>query len=453
MIIAAISTSLEPAAIGIVRLSGEGCIELASRVFEPAGGIPLNGAPERKMLYGSVRDLSGAVIDRGLAFVSRAPASYTGEDCAELHCHGSPVVLSEVMTALLQLGARPAEAGEFTKRAFLNGRMDLTEAEAVVDIIEAETAEAAKNAAAQLEGAIYRKTGAIYSGLIDMIAHFQAVIDYPDEEIEPLTAMEMRQTLNSAAFELKRLTDSFERGRFLKNGLPAAIIGSPNCGKSTLLNALLGYERAIVTELAGTTRDTIEECVRLGGVLLRLADTAGIRGSDDRVEALGVERSIRAAAGAKLVLLVFDGSRPLEESDRSAIEAAKSAEHVIALINKCDLPRGLEPDELRQMFETVIEISATEQTNFDKLEAAVSALFGDKAAPGGEVLTNLRQKEAVSRAYEAVSAAAEALREGVTPDAVLSDAELALAALGELLGKNVSEDIINDIFSRFCVGK
>ncbi|MCF0120380.1 MAG: 50S ribosome-binding GTPase, partial [Oscillospiraceae bacterium] len=267
--IAAVSTGFGVTAIGIVRMSGDDAIEIAERVFIPHSGRRLGDYPDRRLVLGTLLDENGDRLDECLCTVSRAPSSYTGENTAELQCHGSPVVLSEALRALFKNGARQALAGEFTKRAFLNGMMDLTQAEAVIDIIDAETAEVAKNAAGQLAGAVGRKTDAIYDELLNMTAHFQAVIDYPDEDIDDFELSGYLDTFSRAEAELRALLDSFERGRIMKNGVPAAIIGRPNAGKSSLLNALLGYDRAIVTAKAGTTRDTIEERIRIGGTLIR----------------------------------------------------------------------------------------------------------------------------------------------------------------------------------------
>ena len=359
----------------------------------------------------------------------------------------------EAVRALIKEGARQAKAGEFTQRAFLNGRMDLTAAEAVIDLIESETTEAARNAAGQLGGAVLRKIEDIYECLESIIAHFQAIIDYPDEDIEPITYSEIVDGLNTAKKELNQLYSSFERGKYLKTGIPAAIIGSPNSGKSTLLNALLGFERAIVTPLAGTTRDTIEERVTLGGITFRLADTAGIHSTENEVERLGVERSRKAAAGAKLCLLLMDGSRKLNESDVDAMHTAECAEKTVLIINKCDLPIRTDVEKLEKHFGDAIKISAATGEGLDLLEKAVKELFNQNTPIQGEILTNMRQHETVGRALEAVDAALTALIEGVTYDAVLSDAEVAMQALSELTGRSVTEDVVNNIFSRFCVGK
>ena len=453
--IAAVSTGNQLAGIGIIRLSGPDALRIAARVFTPERGAPMSERPDRLLVYGALRDRSGAVIDRCLCTVSRGPGSYTGEDTAELQCHGSPTVLREGLEALFAAGARQARAGEFTKRAFLNGRMDLTQAEAVIDLIHAETAEAARNAAGQLGGAIARRAGAVYDALRDISSHYHAVIDYPDEDIEEFQLSAYADALSEAERTLDALYRSFDRGRILTGGLAAAIVGRPNVGKSTLLNALLGYDRAIVTELPGTTRDTITERVRLGGVLLRLTDTAGLRETEDAVERLGVERSRAALAEAELILVLIDAADGVTKEDREILRAVEdSGTPWLLLWNKSDLRRDM-PTAPGELTAAGIPISAKTGAGLDALEQAVAALFPAPGGetPAGEIISNARQADAVGRALQSVRAAREAMERGVTPDAVLTETEEAMAALGELTGRTVREDVTARIFERFCVGK
>ena len=418
-VIAAIATGSAATAIGIVRVSGDGCFALCGRVFRAAGGRPFAAQEPRKMVFGEMLDRAGRVIDRGLAVRFPGPGSYTGEDCAEFHCHGSPVVLRELLSALFAAGARQAQAGEFTKRAFLNGRMDLTQAEAVVD--------------------------------------------YPDEDIQDVRPEEIAAALRSAAGRLERLLDTCRRGQVLKSGVRTAIVGRPNAGKSSLLNALAGYERAIVTDIPGTTRDTVEESVLCSGVLLRLIDTAGIRATEDPVEQLGVERSRRAIASAELVLAVVDGAVPEDSEEGSLLaDVARCGVPWLLVFTKRDMAGGLRT--AGAVFPAgegplappaaVVSLSSVTGEGLEDLGNAVAALFpaGD---PGeaGSLLTDRRQEDAARRALDAVRRALEALETGMTPDAVLTDAEEALDALGELTGRTAKEEIVSRIFSRFCVGK
>ena len=431
--IAAIATGGGVSAIGIIRLSGDDAIRIADSVFRMKSGQCLADSESRRLYYGQLLDAGGDVIDLCLCTVSRAPGSYTGEDTAELQCHGSPVVLAGAMDALFAAGARQAKAGEFTKRAFLNGRMDLTQAEAVSDLIEAETAPVAKNAAGQLSGAISLKLDRVYDTLLNMMSHFHAVIDYPDEDIDDFTAGKYIASLEDSANILKNLLSTVERGKIMKDGIKSAIIGRPNTGKSSLLNAVLGYDRAIVTDIAGTTRDIIEEKVKLGDVILRLSDMAGIRESGDAVERLGIERARAAAAEAQLVFAVFDGAEALLPEDMEIIEMAKKAPRAVAIINKSDL--GLEADmtAVRGSGLPVYEISASLGTGVEALSAAVAKMVLPQETPAaGEILTSARQAAAAGEALSAVSSAKAAIEMGVTPDAALTEIEAALSAIGSL---------------------
>lgn len=448
--IAAIATARAPAAIGIVRISGPETLAVVDGVFAACSGKSAAALPHRRMVYGHMRTAEGVVIDDGLCVIFAPESSYTGEWSAELHCHGSAVVLEEVLRSAFTFGARQAKGGEFTRRAFLSGRMDLIQAEAVADLIDAETAECAQNAALQLSGSISRGVEQVYDGLMDVTARFYAAVDYPDEDIEPLEQREIADTLSRCRRQLQRLLDTFRRGRILREGIPTVLLGLPNAGKSSLLNALLGYDRAIVTAVPGTTRDTIEEKLRIGSICLRLTDTAGIRATEDEVERIGVQRSRSAMERAMLVLAVIDGSRELSGEDREIIAAAEAAPHGLVVLSKHDLAQCSGPVDTCL---PVVELSAVTGEGVDRLEKAISDLFPVPQVPAGEILTNARQAEAVKRALDYLNAALEALCTGATPDIVLTETEGAMSALGELSGRTVREDVTNRIFQRFCVGK
>ena len=416
--IAAIATGSAASAIGVIRISGADCFAACGRVFRPANGLPFSAQPPRKLVMGEMLDSRGQVVDRGMAVRFPAPHSYTGEDAAEFHCHGSPVVLREVLAALFAAGARQAAAGEFTKRAFLNGRMDLTQAEAVIDLIDAETAAAARNAAAQLDGGLRRALEPVEESLLEVTSRFYAVVDYPDEDIEDAGPEEIRQAMAAAEKALTRLLDSCKRGRVLKKGVRTAIVGLPNAGKSSLLNALAGYDRAIVTDVPGTTRDTVEESVLCGGVLLRLIDTAGLRETEDEVDR------------GKTPWIFVASKRDLSGKTAGSLGVIGDADW--------NGPAAY------------VSLSSVTGEGLEDLERAVADLF--PAGDGGEagsLLTDQRQEDAARRARDAVRRAMEALEGGLTPDAVLTDAEEALDAVGELTGRTAREEIVERIFSRF----
>jgi len=450
-VIAAVSTGNQISAIGILRLTGNGCAQVAGKVFTMDNGKPLWEAPNRKLMLGTLHDRQGRSIDQCMAVYTRAPHSYTGEDTVEIQCHGSPAVLAAGLDALFLAGAQPAKRGEFTKRAFMNGQLGLTQAEAVIDLIEAETAEAAANAAGQVGGKLQKKLAPIYDDLTNLCSHFHAVLDYPDEDIEDFGLSSYEESLRNDAKALQALLQTYGQGRILRQGVSAAILGKPNVGKSSLLNAMAGYDRVIVTEIAGTTRDTVEETVMLGSTRLRLIDTAGIRNTEDKIEAMGVERSKKEAENADLVLFVCDGSQPLTAEDEAVIDVCLEHKNAIALLNKSDLGSAVAPSDLP--FTTIISVCAKTGEGLDQLADMVDAMFQSSTPCDGSVLTNPRQFDAIRRAHEAMLSALQGLKLGLTPDAVLTDVEMAMEAMGEVTGATVREDITARIFERFCVGK
>ena len=449
--IAAVSTGNVVSAIGIIRLSGDDAIAIAEKVFTLNNQKSLSDAPDRKLLLGDLHDKQGRTIDNCCAILSRAPHSYTGENTVEFHCHGSPAVLAAGLESLYIAGARPAGRGEFTKRAFLNGKLALTQAEAVIDLIEADSADAAANAAGQVTGVLQKKLAPIYDDLTNLCSHFHAVLDYPDEDIEDFGLSSYENSLRSDAKALYALLQTYGQGRILRSGVAAAIVGKPNVGKSSLLNALAGYDRCIVTDIPGTTRDTVEETVMVGPTKLRLIDTAGIRETADTVEAIGVQRSKAAVENADLIIYVCDGSQELTEEDEAIIDLCADRENAIALINKTDLGQKIFPRDLP--FMNIVEISAKDGKGLDSFSDLVETMFEGTMPCDGSVLTNARQADALRRAHTALEQSLKGLRLGQTPDMVLIDIEEAMEAMGEVTGATVREDITARIFERFCVGK
>ncbi len=454
--IAAISTPRGTGGIGVLRISGPRAVEVAETCFRPLGKRGLRDCPPRTLIYGDMLDSGGEPVDRVLCTCSFAPSSYTGEDTAEFQCHGSPCVLSLGLEALFAAGARQALPGEFTRRAFLNGKLDLTQAEAVGDLLEAASREGARTAAGQLAGALSERIESVYSALTDVMAHFCAVLDYPDEDIDPFRMETLDQALGTQEQALDSLLATCRRGQMLREGIACPIVGRPNAGKSSLLNALAGYERAIVTDIPGTTRDTVEVQAELGGLPFRLIDTAGLRESLDPIEQMGTRRSRAAMEEADLICVVWDSSGEVTEEDVQLLELSRSLAPVLLVWSKSDLNPDSEPPVPPRLASgvTAVAVSAKTGAGLDDLERAAAAFFPSGETGGyGQVLTSRRQEEAARRARDCVRRAREALRAGVTPDALLTDVELALSALGELTGRSVSEDVTERIFSRFCVGK
>lgn len=450
--IAAISTGQAAGGIGIVRISGENALNVADRIFKSVSGLKLKELSGYKAALGTVF-LDEKPVDEAIATVFRAPKSYTGEDVVELSCHGGLYVTRQVLRAALSAGAVAAEPGEFTKRAFLNGKMDLTKAEAVMSIISAQGEQAKAAALGTLDGLLYRKISGISGELKGLAASLAAWVDYPDEEIEDLPDDKILSVLENAASSLSDLIARFDSGRAVLEGVDTAIVGKPNVGKSTLMNLLTGTEKSIVTEIAGTTRDIVEETAVVGGVVLRLCDTAGLRETDDKVESIGVARAKQKLETATLILAVFDASAPLEEQDKALFPLCKE-KHAIAIVNKTDLPTKLDTNILDTVFNKVVYISAKENNGLQSLEQAIAEVLGTAAFDSSAAtLMNERQLACCSAALDAVKEAHDALASGVTRDAVQVCVDSAIESLDTLTGERATESVVNEIFSRFCVGK
>ena len=451
--IVAISTPAAPAGLGVLRLSGPEAIAIAGRVFRPADPTrTLDKLPGYTAAYGHVADSEGD-IDDCVALVFRAPRSYTGEDVVELSCHGGLYLLRRVLRACLETGARPAQPGEFTRRAFVNGKMDLTQAESVMDLIAADGRLAARTALAAAEGGTHRQLTRVKEALLAVAAQMGAYVDYPDEDIPELAPEALAETLTEAVGVITGMLDTFDAGRVVREGIDTAIVGSPNVGKSTLMNCLAGCERSIVTDIAGTTRDIVEETVRLGDVLLRLADTAGIRDTADTVETVGVEKARRRMQQAALVLVVFDGSRPLTDADRKLADMAAETT-AIAIINKTDLPPVIDREWLHSRFDRVVQLSAKEGEGLARLTEAVAAVTGvERLSDAQPLLTTERQRKCAANCLVCLQEAEAALAAGMTLDAVGVSLDGAIAALLELTGERTTEAVVEQVFARFCVGK
>ncbi len=448
--IAAISTPQGEGAIGVIRISGEDAVSVADRVFSAVSGKPLSSLSGYKAAYGTIHDGEN-LLDNAVALVYRAPKSYTGEDVVEISVHGGALMLKSVLRLILQNGAYPADRGEFTKRAFLNGKLDLTEAESIMGLISAQNESSLKMSRAALSGRVSKKVAEIEADLISAAASIAAYSDYPDEDIEGLNEESFQKMLKNAANELKTMLTSYDAGKVLREGITTVIVGKPNVGKSTLMNLLSGEERSIVTEVAGTTRDIVEETVALGDITLRLADTAGIHETDDIVESIGVNLAEKRIDTAQLVLAVFDGTKPLDNDDKRILQSVKG-KNVIVIINKTDLESNNKASDFFG-FKTV-EISAMMGIGFPELCSAVAEISGTAHLdPDSAVLLSERQRLCAYKAYEGVTEALSALQSGCTMDAVGVCVDDALAALLELTGKRVTNEVSDEIFRKFCVGK
>ena len=464
--IAAISTPYGRGGVALIRISGAEAIEIAGRVFCPRSGKNLSDIRGGRTTYGDICQpivdeqgnyTVGRALDDGIAAIYRAPHSYTGEDTVEITCHGGILLTQQVLSAILAAGARPAEAGEFTRRAFVAGKLSLTEAEAVINLIDAGSEEQLRLARSHTAGVLTRALEDFYQRLLSLVSTAYVYADYPDEDLTDLTPEEMISSLTILIGEMQALGMTWRAGHAICDGISTVLVGRPNTGKSSILNRLLGRDRAIVSNIAGTTRDTIEEKVQVGKVTLRLTDTAGLRESDDPIEQIGVERSFAALDAAELILVVIDSASTLTEEDRELLEKlAGYPVPKIALLNKSDLVGAPVADELASYsFHAVCPVSAVTGEGMDELKSTIEKLFieGEIDYDTTAVLANARQKNALDQSIKAACRALYALESGFTPDVAGMDIEDAMASLAEVDGRAVSADIVDAIFHRFCVGK
>ena len=452
--IAAVATAMGEGGIGIVRISGENALSILEKVFCSVKNRPTEN---RKLTYGFVTDnFTGEKIDEVMAVYMKAPHSYTAEDVVEIQCHGSIVSLRKILALVLKNGARLAEPGEFTKRAFLNGRLDLSQAEAVIDLVRAKSDKTFDVALSQLEGSFSKKIKEIRSDLVDILVNITVNIDYPDEDIEVITYENLISGLGNVKAKVDSLLATADTGRILREGLNIAIIGKPNVGKSSLMNALLRETRAIVTEIPGTTRDTIEEALTIRNIPVKLTDTAGIRHTDDVIEKIGIEKSKESFNKADLVIFMVDNSRPLDDEDREIIEYIGDRK-VLAVINKTDLENRLDISEIKRKLPNgiFIETSMAKEDGISRIEDEIENLvYGGKVKQNDSMMvTNVRHKALLEEASSALKDAASMAGAGEALEFLEIDVNRAYEALGEIIGEAVNEDIINEVFARFCLGK
>lgn len=447
--IAAISTPAGAGGISIVRISGDEALNIIKRIFKTKD---IDNFPSHTVKYGHIIDGEGKVLDEVLVSFFKSPKTYTGEDVCEVNCHGGNLVTKQILELILRNGAKLAEPGEFTKRAFLNGKMDLSQAEAVMDLINSKSLKEKSASLNQLEGVLGKKIAEIKGNLVDLLVDIEANIDYPEYDVEDVRREKIDKVLEENIAKLDKLEKSFEDGKLLKNGVNTVIVGKPNVGKSSLLNVLLKEERAIVTEIAGTTRDTIEEYVTIKGIPLKIVDTAGIRETQDVVEGIGVEKSLKALKEAELVLMILDATKELEDEDFKILDEIKDKNHII-LINKIDMESKIEKSTLND--ENVLEISAKTLEGIDELEQKIEEMFNiNEINVNDEILvTNIRHKELISKAKEELKSVKHAINSGVPVDMISIELQNAVQNLGEITGETVSEDVISGIFKKFCLGK
>ena len=451
--ICAVSTPLAQGGISVIRISGKDALKVAEAVFRPLSCGDVSSMAGYSCAYGQIVDGHKAVDD-GVLTVFRAPRSYTGEDVCEISCHGGIYVTKKVLRLCLENGAEPADRGEFTKRAFLNGKLSLTQAEAVMDTISAQGEYALNSANLVRSGKLFEQIKALTDKLVDILGELAAWVDYPEEDLPAVEQSALESSLDGGIKSLDRILENYDRGLIFKSGIDTCIAGKPNVGKSALMNMLLGFERSIVTDVAGTTRDVIQESVQLGSVTLKLSDTAGIHDTGDRVEQLGVELARKQLDSAMLILAVFDSSRELDAQDRQLLEYISGLDKKrLIIFNKTDLESAADRTKLEK-YGKVIEISAKNGEGLDRLQSAVEELFGvGDHDPDSDIFANERQMYCVRTAHRYLSGALESLRSGQTLDAVTVMIDFAANALLELTGEKATEAVVNNVFSKFCVGK
>lgn len=453
--IAAIATAMSNSGIGIVRISGDEALDVADRIFRPKkGSRKVSDMETHTIHYGYVTD-GDEVIDEVMLLIMKAPRSYTCEDTIEIDCHGGVLVMKKILETVLKYGARPAEPGEFTKRAFLNGRIDLSQAESVIDVINAQNELALKSSVSQLQGAVLEKIKAIRAVVLHELAFIESALDDPEHVSLEGYPEQLHEIMSDAHSKVKKLLDSSDNGKMLKEGINTAIVGKPNAGKSSLLNILVGEERAIVTEIAGTTRDILQEQIQIGGIGLNVIDTAGIRDTEDIVEKIGVNKSREYIEKADLIIYVVDSSTELDENDQEIIEAIQNKKAIV-LLNKSDLDAKTDASVLQTLLsKPILSISAKNNTGIHELETLIEEMFfSGKLSFNDEVyITNIRQKNALAEAQNSLKMVLQSIADGMPEDFFTIDMMNAYEALGTIIGESVGEDLVNEIFSKFCMGK
>ena len=453
--IAAIATAPGEGGIGIIRISGEKSLQVAESIFKSVTGKLIKDYNTRTLIYGTVVD-GEKVIDEALVAYMKGPKSYTGEDVIEINCHGGFISVKKILELILSKDVRLADAGEFTKRAFLNGRIDLSQAEAIIDVIKAKTDKAHEVAQSQLEGSLSKKIRELRFKVTEVLAHLEVSIDFAEEDVEEITYKTLRENAEDIKREIKKLYDTSESGKILRDGLKTVIIGKPNVGKSSLLNSILGENRAIVTDIAGTTRDVIEEFVNIKGIPLKIVDTAGIRETEDIVEKIGVEKSKESYNTADLVIMVLDSSRPLSQEDREILETLENKKTIV-LLNKTDLPQQIDIDELSKYVDcsSIIKISTLQHKGIEELQDKIEAMVykGSVKNSSNLMITNSRHKDALLKAYESINDAISAIDQNMPYDFIEVDFKNIWDYLGYINGDTVKEDLLDTIFANFCIGK